>query len=329
VEGRDHYRDEIFGKAISLEAINVDIHDTVIEGNTIGLAADHHTPIPTYIGIGVGSWSAGNLAHDTRIDSNHIAGTETTGVLITSQNGVTITANSVHDNGQLGIDIGANGPSNMPSYPVLQSAETNGAAITIDGSLDSSNFESFRIEFFSSPQCDPSGFGEGAVYLGSTTVITGAGGHADFHVTLPAQVMPGEAITATATNLGTGNTSEFSACIAATAMAPQMVRTTDIALSSYKTVSERASLAAQVFVRDPSGQPLANVIVSATWTLPDGRNVPVHAATNARGAATLRTEAGLGTYTLTITEARRAGYVFDVQNSVVSKTFTMSGTGKH
>lgn len=324
VVGRNHYSDQVFGKAISLDATNRSIQNTRIEGNTIGLAADYITPIPTYSGVSVSPTSSSYAAYATRIASNHIAGTETTGVFVGRQTEVTITENSIHDNGQLGIDRA----TEVQSFPVVQSAETNGSSITITGSLDTSRSQDFRIEFFSNAQCDPSGFGEGAIFLGATNVSTGGAGHADFNVTLPGRVLPGEVITATATNLGTGDTSEFSACLAATAMTT-MARTTDITLASFNTISERASIAAQAFIRDPSGQPLANVVVSATWTLPDGKSVPVHAATNARGAATFRTEAGLGTYTLTINGATRAGYTFDAQNSVLSKTFTTSTNPKH
>src|SRR5262249_56894304 len=69
----------------------------------------------------------------------------------------------------------------------------------------------FRIELFSNPTCDASGNGEGQTFLGFTKVTTDDGGNASFAMSLPA-VPAGQAITATATDLATNDTSEFSAC---------------------------------------------------------------------------------------------------------------------
>src|SRR5262249_35066276 len=71
------------------------------------------------------------------------------------------------------------------------------------------------IEFFSSPSADPSGFGEGKVFLGSTNVFTDGGGNFTFTTSVPA-VAFGASISATATDPNS-NTSEFSQAITATA----------------------------------------------------------------------------------------------------------------
>ena len=59
---------------------------------------------------------------------------------------------------------------------------------------------------------DPSGFGQGSTFLGFANVTTDAGGNANFTVTVPIPVLPGQFISATATDPG-NNTSEFSAAV--------------------------------------------------------------------------------------------------------------------
>ena len=82
---------------------------------------------------------------------------------------------------------------------------------TIEGTLSSTANTTFRLEFFANTICDPSGFGEGEKFLGSTMVTTNGGGDANFTVTIPTAVPVGQFITSTATNPG-NNTSEFSKC---------------------------------------------------------------------------------------------------------------------
>jgi hypothetical protein len=98
---------------------------------------------------------------------------------------------------------------------VLNFAVTNGAATTVQGTLNSTASTAFRIEFFSNQTCDSSGNGEGATFLGSTNVTTNASGDAAINVALPNAAV-GTFITATATDAA-NDTSEFSACRAVVA----------------------------------------------------------------------------------------------------------------
>ena len=156
---------------------------------------------------------------------NLIFGNDSRGVTITGA-GVTgnaVWGNSIDQNGGLGIDLGADsvtpndaddgdaGPNNLQNFPVLTTAQTDGAVTQVIGSLTSTaNTNGFKIEFFSSPACDALGNGEGSVFLGSTTVhTTGNVGAFDVN-TLPATTV-GHVITATATS-PTNNTSELSLC---------------------------------------------------------------------------------------------------------------------
>jgi PA14 domain len=141
-----------------------------------------------------------------------------------------ITRNSIFDNAQLGIELdaledpqGVNpndrgdgdvGPNTALNFPILTSAVARPGRLTVKGSLDIPNPRTATIEFFASPVPtpggDPSGHGEGAVFLGTARPNQGG----DFTAALPA-VSAGTLISATAT-AADGNTSEFSANIAVT-----------------------------------------------------------------------------------------------------------------
>ena len=140
--------------------------------------------------------------------------------------GITISANKIESNGDLGIDLfnqsgagvtpndpgdGDDGGNGLQNFPVLQSASVITGGTVVTGRLNSLPNSQFSLEFFGNPECDPSGFGEGARFLGSLTVTTNGSGIATFQTTV-ARTAVGSSITATATHLATGNTSEFSAC---------------------------------------------------------------------------------------------------------------------
>jgi len=118
----------------------------------------------------------------------------------------------LEDNGVTANDVGDadSGPNNYQNFPLLTSAISNGGATMVNGTLNSESNKQYRIEFFASPQCSATGYGEGQVYLGSSIVTTN-GNDANFSVSLPVTVQPGNVITATATD-SAGNTSEFSPC---------------------------------------------------------------------------------------------------------------------
>ncbi len=215
-----------------------------ITGNKIGLDTNNEPTLGGVTGISMLNYYLGPV-QDVTIggislrsrSSNEIAGNLGAGVSIgNSYSGVTISGNSLHDNGGLGIDLidagfitgvspndlldtdsGANG---LQNYPVVASAELqpknyDGRRTRVVGSLNSNPFSAFVIEFFGSPECDISGYGEASTYLGSYTVTTNSSGNATFKVTLPANALIAEGwvVTATATNSKSGSTSEFSACV--------------------------------------------------------------------------------------------------------------------
>jgi parallel beta-helix repeat protein len=134
-----------------------------------------------------------------------------------------VLGNSIFSNAGLGIDLGAfdgvtpndagdgdSGPNNLQNFPVLsQAIGLAGAGTYIVGSLNSTSFQSYRIEFFSDPSPDGSGHGEGAIFLGSITVVIPVHANAvNFATVLPTVLIAGSVVTATATDAA-GNTSEF------------------------------------------------------------------------------------------------------------------------
>jgi CSLREA domain-containing protein len=204
-----------------------------IAGNRIGVAADGTTAL--------GNGGRGITFNSGSSDPLTIGGTTTGAGNLIANNGaqgirndwstrqrVSILGNSIHSNGSLGIMLGFGpnplpndagdgdtGSNNKQNYPVLTSAVA-GSGTTIAGTLNStSSTNNYRIELFSNPACDGSGFGEGRTFLGSTTLNTDSSGNGSFGTTVPTTLAVGTQVTATATD-PLGNTSEFSQCFAST-----------------------------------------------------------------------------------------------------------------
>ena len=78
--------------------------------------------------------------------------------------------------------------------------------------LDSTANKAFTLDFYTNSACDPSGFGEGQTFVGTSQVALGIEGPKDFHVSLPISIPNGRSLVVTATDED-GNTSEFSPCL--------------------------------------------------------------------------------------------------------------------
>ena len=213
----------------------------IIQGNYIGTNMSGTEPIPNF-GFGVNAFEGvrSSIIGSTEPGGGNLIAFNTHGgvlistsaftSLITNQN--SIRGNSIHSNGGLGIDMATDtgtgvtpndhcdgdvGPlivNDLQNYPILTLAATSGSGIRIKGTLDSVSNSTFFIDFYSSPTADSTGFGEGKVYLGSTSVTTGAGCTGSFSTFFPG-VNNGQFITATATDTN-GNTSEFSQAVSGT-----------------------------------------------------------------------------------------------------------------
>ena len=78
----------------------------------------------------------------------------------------------------------------------------------VAGRLNSSPNSGFFIDLYSSPASDPTGYGEGKVWLGAVNVTTDSSGNASFAITNINGNYAGQFISATAT-AASGDTSEF------------------------------------------------------------------------------------------------------------------------
>jgi hypothetical protein len=228
-----HHAGQLFGWAVYIIGSGSGVD---ILGNTIGLDAAGDPVLGSVTGVDVDSFGFAGIT-DIRVggtgsgEGNVIAGHIFNGVnvgRVVPQ--VRISGNSIYANGELGIelisdayeygvtlndpldaDTGGNG---LQNFPEIASASTRGATVQIAGTLHSSPSDEFSVDFFASPACDATGFGEGEMYLGSTTVFTDGAGNASFDVVLSASVPEGWVATATATLEPLGATSEFSGCLA-------------------------------------------------------------------------------------------------------------------
>jgi titin len=215
---------------------------TVIQANFIGTKVD-------------GTSALGNLQHGIDIDvgsSNNIVGGTAAGagnVLAFAQtfqgNGYCgvrvrdgaynnlISGNSTFSNNGLGIDLSTYGvtlnyacESGMSAsaanagqnFPTLSNVYS-GTLTRIRGTMNGQTGKTYTLQFFASPTGDPSGYGEGQVYLGQTNLTLGATCSSSFTAYLPVAIQPGWVVTATATDAN-NNTSEFSAWVSAIPVPP-------------------------------------------------------------------------------------------------------------
>ncbi|MDA2927926.1 CSLREA domain-containing protein, partial [Acidobacteria bacterium AH-259-G07] len=197
--------------------------DNAVQGNYIGTDATGTLALGNRTaGVNISNDAFNNLIGGTTDEAGNIVAFNFQGVLVSgvSTTGNAILSNSIFSNGALGInltppgfpivtpndngdaDIGGN---NLQNFPELTSATTGG----VEGTLNSTPNTTFRLEFFATSACDPSGFGEGETFLGSTTATTDGSGNTNF--TAIFFVPLGQLVTATATDPD-NNTSEFSFC---------------------------------------------------------------------------------------------------------------------
>ena len=129
-----------------------------------------------------------------------------------------ILSNSIYENSVLGINLGSGptanhqpgtpGPNNYQNYPDLIGAQSDGELTNIQGKLYAAPNVSYLIQFFCSATPSASGFGQGQTLIGYYNAQTNASGLATFLVPLPGGTLPGQYISATATD-PSGDTSEF------------------------------------------------------------------------------------------------------------------------
>jgi hypothetical protein len=204
----------------------------MIQGNFVGVGADGVTALPNATGVWLKSSSAPASATQNNLIGGTVAGSGNliefnsgAGVIVSGSaaSGDGILGNSIFSNGGLGIDLGNDGvtpnspggphtgPNNLQNSPLITAVTPGSSTTTVQGTLNSTPSAAFRLEFFSSAHCDPSGFGQGQTFLGFTNVSTDGSGNASFSVPLGIVLPVGTSVAATATDPA-NDTSEFSRC---------------------------------------------------------------------------------------------------------------------
>ena len=242
------------GQGVRIDGLNTE--NNVVAGNYIGTTAAGAAGIGNSAGgIAITNSAANNTIGGTAANAGNLIAHNTSygiNVAAAAGSGNAILGNAIHSNTTLGIDLqndgvtpndvgtgdSDGGPNNLQNHPVLASATVSGGNVIFIGTLDSTVGATFRLEFFANavptPGADASGNGEGQRYLGAATVTDGGAGDLDglangvisFNETVAGAAVSGEIVSATATNMATGDTSEFGANV--TAVASQSISGTII-----------------------------------------------------------------------------------------------------
>ncbi|WP_374682213.1 DUF4347 domain-containing protein, partial [Accumulibacter sp.] len=250
-----------------------DADDNIVQGNYIGVGANGTTAMGNGQGITFQGTPDRNLIGGEILGAgNVIAFNAHNGVDVINGTSNAIVRNSIHSNTLLGINLGAagvtanddgdgdTGANNLQNFPVLTSAATNGARITITGTLNSTALTDYRIEFYANVAGDSTGYGEGQTLIGIADVHTDGSGNASFSPTFYVAVSAGSAISATVSRLDLGDspieTSEFAQNVIAT-----MFNTAPtLGAGTLATVAEGTS--------SPAGEAVS-VIFSGQFSDPD------------------------------------------------------------
>ena len=194
---------------------------------------------------GIRTYKNGSYNDDIYIAENKIYNNRQ-GILINEGDNVTMTQNLIYNNTNLGVDLNISGEgaegivtpndandadanggtygvaNEVMNFPVLQSVTKNVSNVDIVFDVDiptpnPTDVSGYRIEFFANSTVEPSGHGEGEIYLGSTTISNDVSGQM-ISFSLPSSISSGYTISATTTEIdnsdnGFGSTSEFSGAL--------------------------------------------------------------------------------------------------------------------
>lgn len=228
-------------------------NNQTLQGNRVGVLANGAAGGNKQNGILLSSGSSNRIGDDAGniIANNGTASASADGIAMQGGTKNVIRGNQIGPNAGLAIDILPDGPNandaddadsgtnNLQNYPVLDAILPIGAT-SVSGTLDSVASQTFTIDVYVNVACDPSGFGEAAMPVGTTMVTTDAAGHGEFTVALSAAAVEGQVLTATATD-AMDNTSELSACTgpAATTTTTITTTTTTSTLNTTTTTTKK------------------------------------------------------------------------------------------
>ena len=247
-------------------------------------------------------------------------GNKAAGIFITNGTGHHITQNSIAFNTgavALGIDInpsGSNandtgdpdtGANNKQNFPVLTAASIAASTVQITGTLNSAANGTYTIEFFANTSADPTNFGEGEVYVGTTTVTTDASGNASFNVTFSGSYSAKPIFSSTATDAN-GSTSEFSRDVTGVVanQAPTANAGTDQTVTVAHDHDPNTNSASVTLDGSASNDPEND---SLTYAWSEGAN-----SVGSGAQVTVNVASGTHTFTLTVTDSHGASSTDDV-----------------
>ncbi len=229
--------------------------NNLIQGNDIGTSRDGKSPLGNSVDGVLVDASNNTIGGLPTGAGNTIENNVGFGVDINSGTGNAILSNSIFGNldqndavtlpappdpGGIALKT-ANNANHDQVDPVLTAVLPNGPATSVQGSLTALANTTYTLQFFSSNAKDPSGSSQGQTLVDTVNVTTDATGKTAFSLTVPAGIVSGQWVTATATD-PTGNTSAFSNSVIAVPVALQLGAT------SY-TVNEKAGALAITVTR--------------------------------------------------------------------------------
>lgn len=206
-----------------VQLFGVGTSGNLVQGNYLGTDASGAAALGNTFGVAIQNGATNNTVGGTAAGAGNVIAFNLRGVIVQSAAGVAaptgnaILGNSIFSNSSLGIDLGLDGvtandsgdadtgANNLQNYPSITSVVAN----QVSGQLTGAPNTTYRIELFTNDVSDASSFGEGRTFLMALNVTTDANGVATFSATIPG----GNLITATATNLTTNDTSEFSSAV--------------------------------------------------------------------------------------------------------------------
>lgn len=267
-----HHAGQLFGWAVSIGGNGSGV---TLRGNTIGLDALGSPSLGSLFGVDIGA-AIFSTVTDITVggaalgDGNEIAGHRIDGVRIGRDVAqARLSGNSIHSNNALGIDlitVGlASGPTlndaldvdaggnGLQNFPELTSAALVGPQTIVSGQLESAPLSAYRVEFFASPACDPSGWGEGQLFLGAIPLVTDAAGHASFDAWLASSAPSGWVVSSTATLEPLGATSEFSACVPVSGQSSSVFCVADAAVGAPCPCNNASAPGAQSGCKNSTG----------------------------------------------------------------------------
>ncbi len=232
----------------------------MVQGNIIGADSSGLVALGNG-GAGIQMQDASNNTIGGKNAGNLIAYNLNAGVVISDSNFFSainnfIAENRIYRNAPLGIDLGGDGvtandagdgddgPNRRQNFPVLRGAVAGGGATTISGTLNSQANTEYLIEFYANQSTDPC---QGETFLGFDFVTTDGSGNSSFSTTLTKGVPAGMKIAATASDMTTFETSEFSLCVPVSGSKPV------VSLSPFQlTVNEAAGNATLTVALSPT-----------------------------------------------------------------------------